>query len=70
MPYVEHTVIVNRPARAVFDYLADGMNNRHWRNGVLVIERTSSATIGRHTPPGDPTPQVSGLRGEHHQLTR
>jgi uncharacterized membrane protein len=43
MPYVEHTVTVNRPARAVFDYLADGMNNRHWRNGVLVIERTSSA---------------------------
>jgi hypothetical protein len=43
MPYVEHTVTVNRPAGAVFDYLADGMNNRHWRNGVLVIERTSSA---------------------------
>ena len=43
MPCVEHTVTVNRPARVVFDYLADGMNNRNWRNGVLVIERTSSA---------------------------
>ena len=43
MPCVEHTVIVNRPARVVFDYLADGMNNRAWRNGVLVIERTNSA---------------------------
>ena len=43
MPCVEHTVTVNRPARVVFDYLADGMNNRHWRNGVLVIERTNSA---------------------------
>jgi hypothetical protein len=43
MPYVEHTVTVNRPARVVFDYLADGRNNRDWRNGVLVIERTSSA---------------------------
>jgi len=43
MPYVEHTVTVNRPAGAVFDYLADGMNNRHWRNGVLMIERTSNA---------------------------
>ena len=43
MPHVEHTVTVNRPARVVFDYLADGMNNRDWRNGVLVIERTSSA---------------------------
>ena len=43
MPHVEHTVTVNRPARVVFDYLADGMNNRAWRNGVLVIERTNSA---------------------------
>ena len=43
MPHVEHTVTVNRPARVVFDYLADGTNNRAWRNGVLVIERTNSA---------------------------
>src|SRR6516162_4305212 len=43
MPYAEHTVTVNRPARDVFDYLADGTHNRAWRSGVLEIERTSAA---------------------------
>ena len=43
MPYAEHTVTVNRPARDVFDYLADGTHNREWRSGVLEIERTSAA---------------------------
>src|SRR5258706_16018256 len=43
MPYAEHTVTVNRPAREVFDYLADGTHNREWRTGVLEIERTSAA---------------------------
>ena len=65
MPYVEHTVTVNRPASAVFDYLADGMNNRHWRNGVLVIERTSSADglgatyrqVTKSGPGGTPLPE-------------
>ena len=42
MPYAEHTVTVNRPAREVFEYLADGTHNREWRAGVLEIERTSS----------------------------
>src|SRR5713226_5499487 len=43
MPHAEHTVTVNRPAGAVFDYLADGTHNRAWRSGVLEIERTSPA---------------------------
>jgi uncharacterized protein YndB with AHSA1/START domain len=43
MPYAEHTVTVNRPAREVFDYLADGTHNREWRTGVLEIEPTSAA---------------------------
>jgi uncharacterized protein YndB with AHSA1/START domain len=43
MPNAEHTVTVNRPAREVFDYLADGRHNREWRAGVLEIERTSAA---------------------------
>ena len=30
---------VHRPAEAVFAYLADGTNNRRWRDGVLKIER-------------------------------
>jgi hypothetical protein len=41
MPHAEHTVTVNRPAREIFDYLADGTHNRAWRAGVLEIERTS-----------------------------
>ena len=43
MPHAEHTVTINRPARDVFDYLADGTHNRDWRNGVLEIENTTAA---------------------------
>jgi uncharacterized protein YndB with AHSA1/START domain len=43
MAHAEHTITVNRPAREVFDYLADGTHNREWRSGVLEIERTSAA---------------------------
>lgn len=42
MPHAEHTVTISRPAREVFDYLADGAHNRAWRTGVLEIERTSA----------------------------
>ena len=35
MPHAEHTVTVNRPPREIFDYLADGTNNRAWRGGVV-----------------------------------
>jgi uncharacterized protein YndB with AHSA1/START domain len=41
MLHAEHTVTINRPAREVFDYLADGTHNRDWRNGVIQIERVS-----------------------------
>jgi hypothetical protein len=41
MSHAEHTVTVNRPAGAIFDYLADGTHNAEWRSGVLEIERTS-----------------------------
>jgi len=41
MPHAEHTITVRRPAREVFDYLADGARNPEWRAGVLEIERTS-----------------------------
>src|SRR5216683_2753422 len=46
MPHAEHTVTINRPARDVFDYLADGTHNRDWRNGVIEIERVT-ATNGQ-----------------------
>src|ERR1700737_2837182 len=42
MPHAEHTVTISRPPRDVFDYLADGTQNREWRDGVLEISRTSA----------------------------
>jgi uncharacterized protein YndB with AHSA1/START domain len=44
MPDAEYAVTVNRPAREVFDYLADGTHNHEWRSGVLDIERTTAIT--------------------------
>lgn len=46
MLHAEHTVTINRPARDVFDYLADGTHNRDWRNGVIQIE-PMTATEGK-----------------------
>ncbi|HEX9624303.1 MAG TPA: SRPBCC family protein [Streptosporangiaceae bacterium] len=42
MPHAEHAITVNRPAKEVFDYLADGTHNAEWRSGVLEIKRTSA----------------------------
>jgi uncharacterized protein YndB with AHSA1/START domain len=44
MSHAEYSVTVDRPARDVFDYLADGTHNREWRSGVLDIERTTDST--------------------------
>ena len=44
MSHAEYSVTVGRPARDVFDYLADGTHNREWRSGVLDIERTTAST--------------------------
>lgn len=41
MLHAEHSVTINRPSQAVFDYLADGTNNRDWRSGVVEIRRTT-----------------------------
>jgi uncharacterized protein YndB with AHSA1/START domain len=46
MPHAEYSVTVGRPAKDVFDYLADGAHNREWRAGVLEIARTSE-TAGK-----------------------
>ncbi len=47
MSHAEYSVTVDRPARDVFDYLADGTHNREWRSGGLDIERpTASAGAG------------------------
>jgi uncharacterized protein YndB with AHSA1/START domain len=42
MLHAERTVTINRPARDVFDYLADGTHNRDWRDGVVEIRRITS----------------------------
>jgi uncharacterized protein YndB with AHSA1/START domain len=41
MLHAEHSVTINRPPQAVFDYLADGTHNRDWRAGVVEIHRTT-----------------------------
>ena len=46
MLHAEHSVPINRPPQAVFDYLADGTHNRDWRSGVVEIRRTTE-TEGR-----------------------
>jgi uncharacterized protein YndB with AHSA1/START domain len=44
MAQAEHTVTIHRSAEEIFDYLADGTNNPHWRAGVLEIEPTGDVT--------------------------
>lgn len=46
MAHAEHTVVINRPIADVFDFLADGTNNRRWRSNVLEIERVSGDGVG------------------------
>ena len=43
MLHAEHSVTINRPPQAVFDYLADGTHNPDWRSGVVEISRTTQA---------------------------
>lgn len=43
MLHAEHSVTINRPPQAVFDYLADGTHNRDWRSGVVEIRRITEA---------------------------
>jgi uncharacterized protein YndB with AHSA1/START domain len=40
------TVIIDRPADAVFDFLADGTNNRRWREAVVEIAKVSGEGQG------------------------
>jgi uncharacterized protein YndB with AHSA1/START domain len=43
MAHAEHTVTIERPAEAVFDFVADGANNPRWRPTVIDIERANDA---------------------------
>ncbi len=38
MARVENKVTINKPVEKVFAFIADGMNNRKWRPGVLNIK--------------------------------
>jgi uncharacterized protein YndB with AHSA1/START domain len=48
MPHAANTVTIDRPIEEVFAYLSDGHNDRHWRSGVVEVERTSP-TLGEGT---------------------
>ena len=37
MAHADGTVTIERPAEEVFDFLADGTNNKRWRSGVIDI---------------------------------
>ena len=37
MAHAENSITIDRPAREVYDFLADGLNNTAWREGVQSI---------------------------------
>lgn len=37
MAHAENSITINRPAQEVYDFLADGLNNTAWRQGVQSI---------------------------------
>jgi uncharacterized membrane protein len=41
MAHAENTITISRPADAVYAFLADGLNNPKWRDGVVTIELKS-----------------------------
>jgi uncharacterized protein YndB with AHSA1/START domain len=46
MPTATSTVTINRPAAAVFDFVADGTTATNWRPGVLDVALVSGSGIG------------------------
>ncbi len=43
MAHAEKTVVIKKSPEAVYDFLADGMNNPKWRDAVISIELASGA---------------------------
>lgn len=43
MAHAENSITIHRPAREVYDFLADGLNNNAWREGVKSISLTEGA---------------------------
>ena len=46
MPEAQHSVTIQRPIDAVFDYVADGEKGPAWRPGVLDVQRLSGDGVG------------------------
>jgi uncharacterized membrane protein len=46
MAHAEGSTTINRPARTVFDFVLDGMNNPLWRPAVKDIERVPGKPSG------------------------
>ncbi|HEY2795299.1 MAG TPA: SRPBCC family protein [Micromonosporaceae bacterium] len=47
MAHASHEVVIDRPIDEVFAFLADGLNDPQWREGILEIERlTEFADFG------------------------
>jgi uncharacterized protein YndB with AHSA1/START domain len=46
MPEASNTIEIARPPANVFEFLADGTNNRRWRSGVLDISHRSGQGRG------------------------
>jgi uncharacterized membrane protein len=53
MAHAESSITIERPVSVVFNFLADGMNNPHWRPTVTDIQRV----------PGKPATYKQGLKG-------
>jgi uncharacterized membrane protein len=46
MAHAEKTVVINRPAGSVYDFILNGANNKLWRSSVLDITPMSAAPYG------------------------
>ncbi len=44
MVQATHEVVIDRPIAEVFAFLADGLNDPRWRDGIEEIQRTSEST--------------------------
>ena len=43
MAHAENQIVINKPVSEVFSFLADGLNNPKWRDGVMEIKLKSGA---------------------------
>ncbi|HEY3312458.1 MAG TPA: SRPBCC family protein, partial [Anaerolineales bacterium] len=46
MAHAEDSILIERPVDLVFNFVADGMNNPHWRPAVIDIERLPGKPLG------------------------